>query len=109
MKTPILQPSLDNTFIVAKPFRVNSSLTIPKGYKTNGANIPRVFWFIIPPFKPKYLPAVVVHDFLCDKERYKLADKIFEELLFSIEKSLKTKIMVLAVKLYHFFRYGTKI
>lgn len=106
MKTPILQPSLDNTFIVAKPFRVNSSLTIPKGYKTNGANIPRVFWFIIPPFKPKYLPAVVVHDFLCDKERYQMADKLFKNILLSIEDSFKTRTMVFAVRLYHKIRYG---
>ena len=106
MKTPILQPSLDNSFVVAKPFRVNSSLVIPKGYKTNGANIPRVFWFIVPPFKPKYLPAVVVHDYLCDKERYRLADRLFRDILLSIENSYKTRAMVLAVRLYHKFRYG---
>lgn len=102
----VVTPTEDNRYIVAKPFRVNEALVIPKGYKTNGANIPRIFWVIVPPFKPKFLPAVVVHDFLCDKERYKEADWYFEKILFSVEKSFVTKAMVVAVKLYHKVRYG---
>jgi len=49
---------------------------------------------------------VVVHDFLCNKERYKEADWYFEKILFSVEKSFVTKAMVVAVKLYHKVRYG---
>ena len=102
----IVNPTRDNKFIVTKPYRVNNNIVVPQGYKTNGANIPRVFWWVIPPFKPKYLPAVVAHDFLCDKEQYKLADDVFESKLFSIEKSWRTKVMVMAVRLYHKIRYG---
>jgi len=108
MQVPILKPTKDNRFIVVGPYRINNNIVVPAGYKTNGANIPRIFWWLIPPFKPKYLPAVIAHDYLCDLEQYKLADKVFEGLLFSIEKSLKTKLMVFAVKIYHFAKYGTK-
>ena len=106
MRAPILQPTPDNKFIVVKPFRVNNSLVIPAGYKTDGANIPRAFWIVIPPFKPKYLSAIVVHDYLCDLEQYRKADKLFEELLLGVEKSWRTKAMVFAVRLYHKIRYG---
>ena len=35
-----------------------------------GANVHRLFWSIIPPFKSKYLPAVIVHDYLCKENKY---------------------------------------
>lgn len=50
------------------------SVLVPKGYKTNGADIPRIFWSIFPPNSPEYLSAVVVHDYLCDKGLKKHAD-----------------------------------
>ncbi len=106
MNRLILEPTEDNKFIVVKPYKISDSLKVSSGYKTNGANIPRLFWIIIPPFKPKYLRAVVVHDFLCDKERYREADKYFAKILFSIEKSWKTRVMVFAVRVYHKLRYG---
>jgi len=81
------------------------SVIIPAGYETNGADIPRILWSIIPPFKPKYLPAIVVHDYLCSQQKYKYADDCFEKMLLSIERSLYTKSMVAAVRLYHRVRY----
>ena len=82
-----------------------NDVTIPSGYETNGADIPRVFWSIVPPFKPKYLPAIVIHDYLCSKKDYKRADEYFKESLYSIEKSFVTMVMILAVKIYHRVRY----
>ena len=76
---------------------------VPQGYKTNGADIPRVLWSVVPPFKPKYLPAIIVHDYLCDQDRYRLADILFERLLLRIEDSFITRAMIYAVKLYHRF------
>jgi len=99
-----LTPTHNNKFIIVEDFKYKD-VVVPQGYKTNGANIPRALWCIVPPFKPKYLKAVVLHDYLCDKEEYKKADEVFEEVLFSIEKSLKTKMMIKAVKLYHKFKY----
>jgi hypothetical protein len=79
---------------------------VPRGYETNGANIPRIFWGVIPPFKPKYLPAVIVHDYLCDLEQYALADRFFEDMLLKIENSFKTRVMIFTVRLYHKIKYG---
>ena len=101
----LVKPMADNKYQIAKDI-IYKDIVVPKGYETNGANIPRLFWFFIPPFKPKYLPAVIVHDYLCDLEEYHLADTYFEEILFSIEKSIETKAMVSSVKLYHKFKYG---
>ena len=74
---------------------------VPKGYKTNGADIPRWLYSFTPPFKPKYLPAVVVHDYLCDTLKdYRVADNIFEIILLEIEDSFTTRTIIRAVKLY---------
>ena len=101
----MLSPTQDNRFIVLRQYEIEN-IVIPKGYKTNGANIPRILWCIVPPFKPKYLPAVVVHDYLCDNETYNLADDIFEKLLIKIEDNFITRTMVKAVRLYHKIKYG---
>jgi len=106
--SPVIRPLPSNRFELVEPYLVDERWMVPAGYKTNGANIPRVFWVLIPPFWPKYLPAVIAHDYLCDLELYKEADDLFERLLFGIERSWKTKAMVYAVRLYHRLRYGVK-
>ena len=109
MMQPIFYPTRDNRVVLVKPFRISKEFVIPAGYRSNGANIPRLFWCFIPPFKPKYLPAVIVHDYLCDLEKYEVADVFFEELLLEIEDSFKTRLMITAVRLYHRFKYGVKV
>ena len=104
---PRISPTQDNKYVLLDDYKI-LNVTVPKYYKTNGANIPRVFWFIIPPFKPKYLPAVIVHDYLCDKEEYTRADEMFTSILHNIEKSWKTTTMIWAVKAYHKIKYGDK-
>jgi len=101
----LLEPNINNLFTVMKEVRYKD-IVVPNGYKTNGANIPRIFWLIVPPFKPKYLPAVIFHDYLCGLGDYALADKIFEELLLNIENSIVTRYMICAVKIYHKFKYN---
>lgn len=102
---PLLKPTASNKFIVVYPY-VYKDVTIPAGYRTNGADIPRIFWSIVPPFKPKYLPAVIIHDYLCDMEEYEKADKYFKEMLLKIEDGIITRKMTKAVKLYHKIKYG---
>ena len=42
---------------------------IPKGYKTDGASIPRYLWSAEgSPFTGKYRDAAVIHDYLCSAE-----------------------------------------
>lgn len=55
----------DDMFKTAKVYklRVNDvKITIPEGFGTNLASIPRVFWFVFPPFG-KYTTPSIVHDY----------------------------------------------
>ncbi|SFV63525.1 hypothetical protein MNB_SV-14-1023 [hydrothermal vent metagenome] len=63
-------------------------VVVPVGFVTNGADIPRVFWSFYPPNRSDYLPAVIVHDYLCwmakktdDDTLYEKADEYFKEIL----------------------------
>ena len=40
------------------------SIEAPAGFESDGASVPRAFWSKYPPFG-EYLPAAVIHDFLC--------------------------------------------
>lgn len=40
-------------------------VTVPAGYLTDGASVPRIFWSMIPPWGA-YGQAAVVHDLLCE-------------------------------------------
>lgn len=57
-------------------------LEVPKGFITDGASVPRIFWSILYPFG-SYFPAALVHDYLYSKASDDLrvtraeADKIF--------------------------------
>lgn len=71
---------------VVAPFsyRVNPGdiVTVPVGFVTDLASIPRVFWDVLPPFG-NYTEAAVIHDFLySDPEQRKrgkdACDKILE-------------------------------
>lgn len=42
-----------------------SYVTVPRGYLTDGASVPRIAWSIIPPWGP-YGAAAIVHDILCE-------------------------------------------
>ena len=111
-KTLSITPMVDDTIVLNKPF-VYKDITVPEGFVSDGITMPKYLrpllsMFSVSRFKPSYLPAVVIHDYLCDLEMYEKADKYFEEILYSVEKTVVTKSMVLAVKEYHKFRYNTK-
>ncbi len=80
---------LDNYY-----YEVNGYIIcVPRGFITDLASVPKMFWTIFPPFG-KYTPAAIVHDFLYSKYNNTginrtLADKIF---LF-IMKELKVNIL----------------
>ena len=108
LKYPIVQPTSFNKYMLKEPLVYKNIQLVPEGYITNGANVPKAFYWFVPPFKPKYLPAVIVHDYYCDKEEYKKADDLFEEILLDIEDSFTTRMMIKAVRLYHRVKYGVK-
>lgn len=91
--------------------------TIPKGYETDGASIPRLFWSLYPPFKSEYFSAALIHDYLCSKAAFekdkKQAFKIADEVLFEVMRSLKVDrktcyIFYFACSFYHFLKYKSK-
>lgn len=95
----IVHPVTDG-WVVVKPIAYRN-ITIEIGYYSNGANIPRILWVLIPPNNPDVFPAVMVHDYLCDKEQYVKADRYFEEILISSDvKKWKRKMIVAGVKFY---------
>lgn len=64
----IISPSNDcRSWILCERFRYwidgTSAITVPEGFVTDFASIPRLFWNIMPPWG-KYGKAAVVHDFL---------------------------------------------
>lgn len=86
MDRVVVQPIGKDKFRVYKDFSY-LGVCVPKGYVTNGADIPRIFWSIFPPNSPEYMSAIVIHDYLCDQYpevSYKEADKKFYEAMIEI-------------------------
>lgn len=109
MNRVILKPYLKDRFKLVEDYRYKD-INIPKGYQTNGANIPRVFWSLFPPNSPEYLSAVVIHDYLCDEAKskadYKYADKMLYEVMIALEVAKwKCTVFYLACRAYHKIRY----
>ena len=104
-KMLILQPQPKHRYRVMQDYTYKE-ITVPKGYITNGANIPRVFWSFYPPNLSDIMEAVVVHDYLCDIEQYEKADRYFKELLEQSDIS-KVSVFILwgAVRVYHTLKY----
>lgn len=94
-----LKPLASNKFELLESY-VYKDITVPKGFITDGATVPRWFWIVVPPFKPRYLPAVIVHDYLIDKGEITKGNKYFRVLLLQLEDSWKTNLMVTAVDWY---------
>ena len=101
-----LQPLKSHKFKVIKPFSYYD-VDIPKGFVSDGASVPRLFWVFFPPNRTDYLPCAIIHDYLCDKEEYKKADKCFHKCLkeLKVDKVSRT-LMYYAVRIYHKIRYN---
>ena len=87
--TPLDIRALDDgkTFQVVNPFRYRigdvkskNIITVPEGFKTDFASVPRILWNILPPWG-KYGKAAVLHDYLYYSGMFerKECDKIFLE------------------------------
>ena len=117
-----LAPLSNGNYILTKSYKIRLDngdlITVPKGYQTNGADIPRLFWRLYPPYSPEYMPAVVIHDFLCDRavetakdkkdlqDLFLYADNAFREILEKLNiKQSKVKTFYNAVRFWHKVRY----
>jgi hypothetical protein len=96
-----LSPFPNDSWIVLQPFAYGD-IIVPKGYITNGANIPRLFWSIWPPNRSDYMPAVVVHDYICSIGDYKKAHRYFKVMLKDLEvEKVTVKIFAWSVRAFH--------
>jgi hypothetical protein len=63
------------------------AITVPSGFVTDGASIPKIFWSILSPFGD-YFAAAVIHDYLYSNNNDKFsrlqADLIFKEAMFNL-------------------------
>lgn len=114
----ILQPLEKRRYLV-KAAIYFGNWCIPAGYQTNGANVPRAFWWLIEPNQSNIMPAVVAHDYLCDvaddsvKEEYYcnfyMADNILKEHLKVLKQPRwKYQLMYVAVRVFHWCKYERK-
>ena len=107
MDRVVVQPIAKDKFRVYKDLSYRD-INIPKGFVTNGANIPRLFWSLFPPNSPEYLSAVVVHDFMCANVAqygYEKADRYFYDAMLEIGvPKWKAKLFYFWVKWYHRFK-----
>jgi len=69
--------------------------TVPKGFVTDFASIPRIFWMVFPPIG-KYARAAVIHDYL-----YRLkgcsrftADAVFREAMYQLCVPVWKRILI---------------
>lgn len=119
IKRVVLEPFGKDTFRLKEDYEVflivdNKAFfcLIKKGFITNGANIPRLFWSIYPPNSPAYLTAVVIHDYLCinakNKKDKSIADKVFKQALKELKINAFTRnLFYLATRGYH-LTFGRK-
>ncbi len=77
-------------FRLLSPFTYVSSrgaITVPLGFITDGASIPRTFWTLLGPFGP-YFEAAVIHDFLYSPWNRRFTrlevDQLFKEAMFNL-------------------------
>lgn len=87
-----------------------SEFVIPKGFKTDFASIPRIFWNIIAPIGKHTLPSVL-HDYLYEYGSSmgisrKKADKIFyDAMIESHVARITANVMWFCVRMFAFRHY----
>ena len=99
---------------LVEPFRYHvgsypsdTVLFVPKGFVTDFASVPRLFWNILPPWG-KYGKAAVLHDFcyrnvICSRYR---CDRLFLEAMKVLKVPFwKRQVMYWAVRCFGFWAY----
>ena len=103
---PKVTATPNNKFVLVEPYQVKN-IRIPSGYESDGLSLRlRVFRLIVSRYSPKFMPFFFIHDYLCSKKKYGLANAIGEEVLFDIEKSFRTRAMMFLIRKYHKLKYG---
>ncbi|MBS9775688.1 MAG: DUF1353 domain-containing protein [Fusobacterium sp.] len=84
-----------------------NTITVPEGFITDLATIPKIFWSLFEPFNKNYLEASVIHDYLYSKNcpytfiDRKRADRIFLEVMKDTDANYwKRYILYFAVRIF---------
>ena len=86
------------------------TITVPRGFHTDFASVPRVFWIILPP-DGKYTQAAVLHDYLYSEQicERKTADRIFINAMKVLGVPLwKRRVMYRAVRMFGWIPWSKK-
>lgn len=95
----LLKPCKDKKKYEVVGGYVYKDVHVPSGYETDGVSYKfRLIGLFIDKFDPRFMEAVVVHDYLTDLGEWEKGNKYFEELL---PEQSKKSLMVRAVNLYH--------
>lgn len=107
----------DFTYTIGDPAD-QKFVTVPAGFLTDGASVPRIFWDLFPPWGV-YGQAAILHDWLCtnrvltkngDSNELKLTQQEVDLVLAAAMKALgtpwwKRTLIYRAVWLYHALGY----
>lgn len=92
LKRTIIKPYDKDKFELVEDYEFtlpSFKAIIPRGFISDGASIPRIFWSLYPPYKSEYFTACIIHDFYCQKARnrqdYKNADKALKEAMEDLQ------------------------
>ena len=107
MDRVVVQPIEKDRFRVYEDYHY-WGICVPKGFTTNGADIPRALWSVFPPNSPEYLSAVVIHDYMCanvSEYGYEMADKCFYDAMIEIGVAKwKAKLFYVCCSICHRFK-----
>lgn len=98
------------TYYLGSEENPSGKITVPKGFITDFASVPRAFWWLFPP-DGQYTQAAVLHDYLYFKafSSRKWADEIFYEAMGVLEVPWwKRKLMYRAVRLFGWIPWRNK-
>jgi uncharacterized protein DUF1353 len=108
--TPLqVQPLNDRDWKLLSPFKYHVGslssaevISVPSGFVTDFASVPRILWAIIPPWG-NYGKAAVIHDYCYSRELYsrQRSDEIFLEGMEVLKvPHWKRKLMYYMVRVY---------
>lgn len=106
----VITPGQDGRYRTERPFSFDVGLkgsgltiTVPAGFATDLASVPRWLWWLVAPHDPQYAAAAVLHDFLtswADFDALTAHTIFFDALNILGVNRCKATAMFLAVVIY---------
>jgi len=87
-------------------FGTNLEITVPEGFLTDLASVPRFLWSLVPPHSPDYAAAAVLHDYLYEWNNGMFTKVVADGIFYEAMRVLgvpkwRAIIMYLAVRLWN--------